>query len=442
MTKACLFSTLTLAVSAFHLPLNPRIIPKFIKLSSTATCIDISDSAIRDIPSFHEWATAYGVQTAEGFELATMSEDPALDVGVMTNADMPKDTTVLYVPSEMILSANAAQQEVAGLTNEAEELFAKLGTTESLPRFYLFLKLLREYEAGDSSPWFPWLNSLPRYFSNGAAMTHFCCQETLPPLVGKLVSQERTTFKQFFKALDFCEFLHPHTRWDKKLAKWAYSVVYTRGFDDGFGDVRITPMADMFNHDTYYQIQGQYDEQGNFYAFTTCDVPAGSTLSVSYTDGDSSNPSFVFSRYGFLDYSSPATFCKIMIPNPSPELINIGYDHSKMLFYKDTGDVSQEVWDVLLYQILEQDPSQQEAFYNAHIIGDYETKQAYHDQYSGETFAALMNHVDVFLEELDVLTEQMMGRDLSVYPRLPLIREHNDFVREIFLNVKANLLGC
>ena len=131
-----------------------------------------------------------------------------------------------------------------------------------------------------------------------------------------------------------------------------------------------------------------------------------------------------------------------MIPNPSPELINIGYDHSKMLFYKDTGDVSQEVWDVLLYQILEQDPSQQEAFYNAHIIGDYETKQAYHDQYSGETFAALMNHVDVFLEELDVLTEQMMGRDLSVYPRLPLIREHNDFVREIFLNVKANLLGC
>ena len=297
MTKAYLFSTLALAVSAFHLPLNnPHITPKFNKLSSTATCIDIDEAAVRDISSFHEWATAYGVRTAEGFELTTMSEDPALDVGVMTNADMPEGTTALYIPSEMILSANAAREEVAGMTDAAEELFERLGTTDTLLRFYLFLKLLREYEAGDTSPWFPWMNSLPRYFSNGASMTHFCCQECLPPLVGNLVMKERTSFKQYFKALDYCEFLHSHTRWNKKLAKWAYSVVYTRGFDDGFGDIKIAPMADLFNHDAYYQIQGQYDEQGNFYAFTTCDVPAGSPLSMSYTSGDSSNPSFLFAR--------------------------------------------------------------------------------------------------------------------------------------------------
>jgi hypothetical protein len=144
-------------------------------------------------------------------------------------------------------------------------------------------------------------------------------------------------------------------------------------------------------------------------------------------------------RYGFLDYSSPATFCKIMIPNPTQELVNMGYDHSKMLFYKDTGEVSPEVWDVLLYQILERDPGQRQTFYDAHMDGDYQTKQAYHDQYYVETSAALINHVDTFLNQLDDLAQQTIGRDLSVHPRLPLIQQHNDFVRETFLKVRANV---
>ena len=86
-----------------------------------------------------------------------------------------------------------------------------------------------------------------------------------------------------------------------------------------------------------------------------------------------------------LDETSPSTFCKIMINKPSPQLVNLGYDHSKMLFYKDTGDVSQEVWDVLLYQLLESDPDTQVAFYNAHRRGDFETKQALHRQYLSQT---------------------------------------------------------
>jgi hypothetical protein len=161
---------------------------------------------------------------------------------------------------------------------------------------------------------------------------------------------------------------------------------------------------------------------------------------MSYTAGDNSNPSFLFARYGFLDESSPATFCKIMISNPSEELVNMGYDHSKMLFYKDTGDVSPEVWDVLLYQILERfNPEHQQALYQAHVTGDQETKQALHEQYYGETSAALMNHVESFLTLLDELSSRTIGRDLNVHPRLPLILQHNEFVKESFLMVRANL---
>merc|ERR1712232_1091290 len=104
----------------------------------------------------------------------------------------------------------------------------------------------------------------------------------------------------------------------------------------------------MFNHgsDGPTEVQVGYDENENCYVYATRDVPAGSPLRLLY--GDPTNPSHLLARYGFLDQSSSATFCKIMISRPSQQMKDMGYDHSRMLFYKDTGGVSQEVWDVLL----------------------------------------------------------------------------------------------
>ena len=147
----------------------------------------------------------------------------------------------------------------------------------------------------------------------------------------------------------------------------------------------------------------------------------------------------LFARWGFLDKSAPATFCKIMIKRPDDKLVNMGYDHSKMLFYKDTGDVSEEVWDVLLYLNLANDPGQQQAFYDAHVNGDYDTKQQYHSHYFPQTLASLQDHVNAFLMSLDDLEAKTQGRSIAEHPRLPLIMEHNEFVRETFLRVKANI---
>jgi hypothetical protein len=192
-----------------------------------------------------------------------------------------------------------------------------------------------------------------------------------------------------------------------------------------------------FNHGTHTEVQIEYDEDGNCYANTMYDVPAGSPLRMSY--GDNTNPSALFARYGFLDESSPATFCKIMISKPSQQLIDMGYVHSRMLFYKDTGEVSAEVWDVLLYQILESNPEVQQTFYQAHMSGDSDTKQAIQQHYFLETQAALKNHVDSFLNQLGALMIKADGRDISQHPRLPLIMSHNEFVRQTFLNVQAQL---
>ncbi|CAJ1964975.1 unnamed protein product [Cylindrotheca closterium] len=415
-------------------------VPTALAMSVSTPIIAVDENANREIGSFEEWAVACGVQVADGFQLMVTSQDPSLDVGVYTSMDLPKDTPVLFVPNEVTLSANRAKEEFGTIT-DAEDLFVQLNAYDQVQRFYLFLKILKEYELGDQSPWYPWLNSLPRYFSTGASMTHYCCTECLPPLVGSLALKEKTRFKQFFKALDFCYFLSPETRGNKEIAKWAYNVCLTRSFQDGHGDYKVAPMADMFNHDSTYEIQGRYDDDGNFYATTLYDVPAGTPLRMSYTAGDNSNPSFLFARYGFLDHSSPATFCKILVPNPSPQLIEMGYNPSRMLFYKETGDVSQEVWDVLLYQILEasNNVQQLQALYQAHVSGDEQTKQAIHDEHYGETLTALRNHVDGFLMQLDELSAKAQGRDLNVHPRLPLILQHNQFVRETFLRVQANL---
>lgn len=193
----------------------------------------------------------------------------------------------------------------------------------------------------------------------------------------------------------------------------------------------------MFNHGTETEVDLTFDDSGNLYALANKDIPAGSPLRMSY--GCPTNPSQLFAQYGFLDETSPATFCKIMSITPTQQLLDIGYGFDKMLFYRETGDVSQEVWDVLLYQILASRRDVQQAFYNAHMTGDMQTKQSIHGQYFLETATALKDHVDTFLKQIDELGQKTIGQDTNQHPRLPVIQRHNDFVRETFMRVKQNL---
>merc|ERR1719253_878403 len=128
-----------------------------------------------------------------------------------------------------------------------------------------------------------------------------------------------------------------------------------------------------------------------------------------------------------------------MIPKPSQKLIDMGYDYSRMLFFKDTGNVSEEVWDVLLYQLLESEPSVQEQLYNAHMSGDYGTKQEIHNAYFQMSSVALQNHVDTFLRDLEKLKARGNGIDINEHPRFPIIMLHNEYVKDTFLKVREQL---
>jgi hypothetical protein len=307
--------------------------------------------------------------------------------------------------------------------------------------FYLMLKILFELEKGEESPYYHYFNGLPRFFANGASMTPFCYR-CIPPFAAKLCQKERVKLNNVaFGCKSYVPFLSERTRSDSQLWEWAFQIVYTRSFEasDESGDLCIYPIGDMFNHAAEANVAYVYDETGNCYVQTTTDVAAG-PLCMTY--GDPTNPSYLLARYGFLDVSSPATFCKLGVDwTITDDLVNMGYSYNTLLFYKDSGEVSGEVWDVLLYKYLgDTDVGKQQEFYQAHMSGDYQTKQSFHDYYYEQTREKLLEHIDDILDELDGLSQKseyggkVAGDD---HPRLPLILRHNDFVRDTFMAVRS-----
>ena len=198
----------------------------------------------------------------------------------------------------------------------------------------------------------------------------------------------------------------------------------------------LTFLLLQFNHGSIPNVEIHYDEEGSCNAYTTTDVTAGEPLQICYDNPY--NPSALFAKYGFLDENAPATFCKIMDIIPSTENRNLGLSYSRMLFYHENGGISEEVYDVLLFEHLSGEWQTQKDFYNACMNGDSDTKAAYQQQYMGEVMGRLKKHVDTFLVELDKLDEKAASKDIETHTRIPKIMGHNAFVREVFLRVKQN----
>lgn len=409
-------------------------------VSGTQTIsIDISEDAQRDLDRLHEWSYNCGIEQAD-FQLAGQEIDGHLDVSSTAASYTPAGSPVLYVPQEVILSATSAREEFGHL-EAVENLLQSNGNGEYIPHFYLMLKILVELERGTESPYYSYLNSLPRYFSNGVAMTLFC-YTCLPPLVAKLCKQERTLFNTLSVAPSLLvPWLSDEVKGDEKMWRFAYQIVQTRGMHTPSGDYCIPPMADYMNHGSVdHNVELAFDGYGNCLATTTADVPAGCELKLNYGEH---GPSLFLSRYGFLDDGSPSTFCKLIPRKVTEEMEDLGYSHDRMLFYS-TGDVSEEVFDVLLYILLGEDGAVgaglQSQLHGAHVSGDHDAKRSMHERYYHRTMTRLIEHVDEFLASLDELerianygAQEATGR----YPRLPLILRHNEFVRRIFFATRA-----
>lgn len=172
----------------------------------------------------------------------------------------------------------------------AEQRLHNSNADDQLRHYYLMLKILVEYEKGQESPWFPWLNALPRYFSNAVSMTPFC-NKCLPSLMASLAMKEPANLNHLLWQVPF---LSDNTKSSEALWTWAYQIVYTRSIEGPNRDLRIVPMADMFNHGAEANIEILYDDDDNCVVRTLSDVPSSSPLCMSY--GEPTNPSFLFAR--------------------------------------------------------------------------------------------------------------------------------------------------
>jgi hypothetical protein len=181
------FSTVALlgvfasSASAFQSALRPNgVAPR-----ATTTSLNVVDTAeytARDVATFDQWAAGVGVQRCEGYEITTYDGN---DYFAITNQNLPAGTPVVYVPPEMVLSSNRASEEFGQSLQYSEDRIKEGGLANQIPIFRMGVKILAEWEKGEQSPWYYWLNSLPRLYSNGVSMTS-ACFDALPPYAGWL----------------------------------------------------------------------------------------------------------------------------------------------------------------------------------------------------------------------------------------------------------------
>mmetsp|Transcript_19286 Transcript_19286/g.31650 ORF Transcript_19286/g.31650 Transcript_19286/m.31650 type:complete len:459 (-) Transcript_19286:72-1448(-) len=404
--------------------------------SATAGAINLADEyAQRDVYSMEEFASQYGMQKAPGVELYS---DDGSDYQLITQQPIGAGQTILYVPSDIILSSEKAYQEFGGEIQQAEQVLVQIdqGTKARLPLFRLMVKILAEYDQGENSAWFPWLNSLPRVYYNGVSMTNDCFS-CLPPYAGWLTSTEKANYDSFVQALRG-GYVALQSVNDDMVTQWAYNVALTR-FQEVWSPTRaklIAPMADMLNHSAEPNCEITFDDMGNCQVLAMYDIPAGMPLTISY--GDPTNPTPIFAQFGFLPSDCTTLFCKAM--HLEPYIKELGIDFKDLLIQVETGEIAPKVWDLFLYHILAtNDPGAAEQYYVAMKSGDEATRQQYQDQYFQYTLDSMKQHVYSILEDVDTLTVRAQNFDLNTHPRVPVIVAHNNLVRDTF-SMTAQLL--
>mmetsp|Transcript_21765 Transcript_21765/g.44750 ORF Transcript_21765/g.44750 Transcript_21765/m.44750 type:complete len:491 (-) Transcript_21765:285-1757(-) len=401
------------------------------------TPISLKPLANRDMKGLQEWATQYGAQLTDDIELYN---GQGADWQWRAKQDIPAGQTVLYVPPSIVLTSNSAVAEFGENLQIAEYYLMQLDedAEERLPLFRLMVKILAEYEKGEMSIYYSWLNSLPRRFYNGVSMTDNCF-ECLPRYPALLAAKEKNHFYRIVDAIRQGTLpLSEETIYNDDTLQWAYNVALTRyqEFWEPVYQKVIPPLADLFNHGSNPNVQISFDAEGNCFAYTIDNVPAGALLTVSL--GDPTNPTPLFAQYGFLYDDCKTLFCQAI--HLQPQIDELGYEYKDLLIQTESGEIAYKVWDIFLYKLLlENDPDSASAFYTACTTNDEKTKEEYHEYYYQYTKDVMKSHVDSIIDEVNTLTAKAKSLPLSSYPRVPMIVAHNELMGQTFAMTKEIL---
>jgi len=398
-----------------------------------------------------DWAVSVGGAQPHNYQLSTTGG--ASNWGAVSTAPCAAGDVLLTVPRECRITSQDWREQHADVYDTI--LAASLGEQNDGQVYLashacLWLRVLQEYELQEASPFFPWLDALPREFATAVEFDDFELS-CLPPFVKYLANVDRGHYSEFLALRpQLTGLLSEETLQDEELLRWAFNVVVTRAraSPGDSGEAEIIPLSDMMNHAYNANADPQYDDDGNVHVVATQDINQGNTaLCKCY--GQPLNPSRFMSTYGFFDVAPPVTYAKFMpdqLEQDEQLAELVGYDDYKnrLVFGVENGDVSPDVWNCMTYLVLaaEGDSDAQQAFYQACTAGNDEaTIQQIQDLYGAATVQALAEHVNEVLTEIDECQETMdEGGGMGLqHKHLPVIRRHNEFVRQVFKKVQWNL---
>ncbi|KAL3936458.1 MAG: hypothetical protein SGBAC_008223 [Bacillariaceae sp.] len=394
----------------------------------------------RDLDAFKAWTEENGVLLADGLDL---SSSPSGDWLISLSKPINEAQVLMTIPKDLRLSSTTVRDELGSDVVEAVEYLKSKKLDEQSHQFYLWIRVLQEYEKGEASKWHGWMKSLPRSFNSAVCMDEEEL-ECLPPFAWSLAKMVRFHHEAFLEAINMIEdsVLGDGTKDDKEVLLWAFNVVFTRcwGKED-FDDKNrhdLVPMGDMFNHGDPPNTFIDYDEvTDDCHIILKEDVDPSTPLKLSY--GHSRVPSKFLSVFGFVDESQSEIFCQMLVADPTKRHVEVGYDTDKMLFDTRDGTIADVIFDVTLYSILEQVPELQEKFYKAHVDKDKEAKDFLRQQYHLETCIMIKNHIDSSLRIFEEVLQKCVNLNPEEHPRLETIYKHNLFFHQTFHKAQGKI---
>ena len=456
------------------------------RAATTNAAATTTSSSERNIDNLQDWAIQNGIAFIPGLELEKEKEEDS-NYGVKLketetegpNSLPPDPTVIMTIPPITIISSAMLDPS---LKQKATELLHKLGRPhmkQYLPELSLFILFLQELDKGSNSRWYPWIQCLPKTFDTGLHMDEFEHQYAKQIGMEMFLNHQMEQWESFQTVY---RQLFPEKQKQYSSAacylytlKWAFSVVFTRSWTtsykvNGESASVLVPLGDMFNHNSAKanvkvvqdtptsDVTLVWKDDNDYIKKTHHHSSTNQGLYINY--GFPEWPARFIFTFGFLDTSSPYIFSNITFDTTvETSAKGMGFtDTSKMVFYTEDGAISDWTWLGVLYKVLLQKQKiwpYEESLVDAHkILFDACVQQQQDDdplsddrlvrvflRHQQDCVIWMKHHLDSMLETVYGPLPNLTSQEYQDHPRLVMLVEYHEFMREVHQKVRDNLPG-
>lgn len=264
-----------------------------------------------------------------------------------------EDEEIMFIPREYIITSDVSM--ASDICREIKSSGVEIRSKHT----YLASYLLQERDKGRSSHWFPYIDILPKTFSN---IPLFFERKELDLLQGSIALQKIQDRHDSLRAeyQNLRRHVASFRKWTYEDFVWARLVVITRIFGLLINNQKtdgLVPMADMINHRRPRETRWTFNESKQGFVISAMqDFSIGDQIFDSY--GRKCNSRF-FVNYGFALETNPDNECLLRVVLPHDAIASAGFAEPtytdfqlpKMLEDKKTRTMfSMLRWSVLQHQ--------------------------------------------------------------------------------------------